>query len=136
MGMGYALPAGSRRGVWEMSFIEIRDVNEAINQCAYTSNVEPLWKPIDDGGGTCSNYAVAKYRRLAELGYPLTTLRLATCWVTPEKNPLTDYHAVLWVDYDGKTWELSNGMPVRDAAMSPWEYDKIQIAGTDTWEKA
>ena len=121
-----------------MSFNEICDVNEEINRLPYTSTVDPLWEPIDDDsdGGTCSNYAVAKLRRLVALGFPIETLRLATCWVDPRKNPLTDYHAVLWIDFEGGTYELSNGLPVRPATMSNFIYDKIQIAGTDKWELA
>ena len=121
-----------------MNFAEICAVNEEINDCReYTSHVDPLWEPInkDKDGGTCTNFAVAKFRRLEELGFPTDALRLACCWVDPKRDPRTDYHAVLWVDYNGKSWELSNGMPVRDVRMSPWEYDRVQVANTREWSR-
>lgn len=120
-----------------MNFAELSAVNAEINKRPYTANVDPLWQPIDadDDGGTCSNYAVAKFRRLVALGWPKDALRLACCWVTEDRNPLTDYHATLWVDLDDVTWELSNGMELRNVRLSPWDYDRVQEVTNRTWEK-
>lgn len=120
-----------------MNFDQLSGVNAAINRLPYTSAVDPLWEPInkDKDGGTCSNFAVAKLRDLEALGWPIDSMRLACCWVTEARNPKTDYHATLWVDLDGVTWELSNGMELRNVRLSPWDYDRVQEVVTRGWEK-
>lgn len=120
-----------------MNFAELKTVNVAINALPYTPGVDPLWQPIDaDGdGGTCSNFGVAKLRALVALGWPREALRLGTCWVTKERNPKTDYHATLLVDYDGVTWELSNGIDhPREIELTPWDYDLVQNRVTREFE--
>tara|TARA_R110000868_G_scaffold381645_1_gene648045 strand:- start:163 stop:528 length:366 start_codon:yes stop_codon:yes gene_type:complete len=121
-----------------MTFDDIRRVNEEVNRLPFRHGVDPLWEPIDadDDGGTCTNFSVAKLRRLVKLGFPIESMRLTTCWVNPRKNPLTDYHDTLWVDFEGTTWELSNDLLVQDANMSTFIYDKIQNAVTRKWERA
>lgn len=120
-----------------MNFAELKTVNVAINALPYTAAVDPLWQPIDaDGdGGTCSNFAVAKLRALVALQWPRESLRLGTCWVTHERNPKTDYHAVLLVDLDGITYEMSNGIDMPgEIELTRWDYDLIQHRVTRKFE--
>lgn len=120
-----------------MNFADLKVVNVAINALPYVAGVDPLWQPIDADadGGTCSNYAVAKLRALKALGWPIESLRVATCWVTRERNPKTDYHAVLLVDYDGATWEMSNGIDhPNEIELTRWDYDLVQNRVTRKWE--
>jgi predicted transglutaminase-like cysteine proteinase len=120
----------------ELTFSRLCEINAAINKLPYTSAVDPLWQPInlDADGGTCSNFAVGKFREFVAQNWPVEVLRIACCWVTDERNPETDYHAVLWVDFENRTWELSNGLDVRLVKLSPWHYDRIQNAHTRLWE--
>lgn len=120
-----------------MNFADLKTVNVAINALPYTPYVDPLWQPIDadTDGGTCSNFAVAKLRALVALKWPRELLRIATCWVTRERNPLTDYHAVLLVDLDGITYEMSNGIDMPgEIELTRWDYDLIQNRKTRRFE--
>lgn len=118
-------------------YAELRDVNEEVNSLPYIPHVTPLWKPINDKGGTCSNYASAKYVKLLERGWSLNDLRLACAYVM-DVEPPDNYHAILLVRYEGSTYVMDNRAPMpRTFDFFPqYKWDKFQIAGTQLWEQA
>tara|TARA_R110000868_G_scaffold51826_1_gene163965 strand:+ start:455 stop:826 length:372 start_codon:yes stop_codon:yes gene_type:complete len=121
----------------ELTLAALRAVNAEINALPYKAGVEPLWQPITEAGGTCSDYASAKFSRLLELGWPLLMLRLACCYVT-DVAPPDNYHAVLLVELEESgTVVLDNRYPdVMAYDLLPYKWDRIQIAGTQNWEMA
>ena len=112
-----------------MNLDDLKRINTEINALPYDFVVEELWEMPKDHAA-CSNYAVAKCRKLIEQGWPFDTLRLATCYAETG-----EYHAVLCVDYEGQTWVLDNrhALPM-EYNLLPYKWDKIQVAGTDHWE--
>lgn len=115
-----------------MTFDDLKSVNAKINAMPYKSEVGDDWSPITEAGDDCDSYATAKYACLVQMGWPKSSLRLATCWVETG-----DYHAVLLVNYEGQTWVLDNrhGWPM-EYQLLKYKFDDIQIAGTQNWEKA
>ncbi len=117
-----------------MSYDVLATVNRRINAFPYRADPEAFddWSPINETGGDCDSYAVAKYRSLIAEGWNAGPLRLATCRVETG-----EYHAVLLADVDGETWVLDNRYPypMRYADL-PYEWDRLQIAGTPKWEAA
>lgn len=112
----------------------IEKVNHEVNQnTIYKSDISKYgtneWWTEAVGEGDCEDYALAKFRLLAD--YP-KQIRLATCWVETG-----EYHAVLLVDVEGQTWVLDNRFPYpmrfQDLA---YKWDKLQVAGTPNWQKA
>lgn len=117
-----------------ISFNDLRIVNTKINLLPYKSEPGDDWVPITEDGGDCDSYATAKYARLVQYGWPKSLLRLATCWCFPNHE---GYHAVLLVDLNGTTWVLDNRYPhPMEYDMLPYEWHKLQIAGTQQWEWA
>jgi predicted transglutaminase-like cysteine proteinase len=124
-----------------MNFAELSRVNADINKLPYTSAVDPLWEPInkDDDGGTCSNFAVAKFRELHRLGWPANVLRLACCFAEPSAaaEKRDRYHAVLLADFEGQTWVLDNRYPLpMEAQLLPYEWHKFWNHDLNAWEYA
>jgi predicted transglutaminase-like cysteine proteinase len=119
-----------------VKFDDLREVNAAVNQFPYRSDPErygkpEFWEVADAGGSDCEDFALAKLHRLLTLGWPISALRLATCWCFPNKE---GYHAVLLADLEGQTWVLDNRHPhPMEYNMLPYEWDKVQVAGTMTW---
>ena len=113
-----------------MNLDDLKRINTEINALPYDFHVEELWEMPKDNHAACSNYAVAKYRRLIEQGWAFNTLRLACCYVETG-----EYHAVLCVDYEGQTWVLDNRHPYpMEYDMLPYKFHKVQVAGTPQWE--
>lgn len=120
-----------------MKFDDLSLVNAKVNLLPYKSDGErygtpELWEEIDEGGGDCEDFAIAKLRRLLLDGWPISALRLACCFVETG-----EYHAVLLADLDGKTYVLDNRRAYpTEYDLLPYTWDKLQIAGTHEWEKA
>jgi predicted transglutaminase-like cysteine proteinase len=128
-----------------ISFDQIQLVNAKVNLFPYEFHISELWKHMqsDMPRGACSNYATTKYDILVLEGWPTSALRLACCYVEPFKWPdgrdatLNErYHAVLLVDFEGQTWVLDNRRAYpTEYKLLPYTWDKLQVAGTDKWEK-
>ena len=114
-----------------MTFDDLITVNVKVNLLPYKAEVGDDWNPISEDGGDCDSYAMAKLHRLLDRGWPISALRLATCYVETG-----EYHAVLLADLNGQTWVLDNryGHPA-EFQLLPYKWDKIQVAGTQNWEK-
>jgi predicted transglutaminase-like cysteine proteinase len=116
----------------EVTHDELVAVNKAINATPYVAEVGDDWAPITDMGGDCDSYATAKMQALYKIGWPLSAMRLATCW-----TETGEYHAVLLVDFDGTTFVMDNRRPYPTSHdLLPYKWDKFQIAGTQQWEMA
>ena len=112
---------------------ELESVNDYFNAMPYKSEIGDNWLPITEAGDDCDSYATAKYNRLVAMGWPKSSLRLATCWC--ENN--LGYHAVLLADLDGVTWVLDNrSAQLRHPEDTGYKWHKLQIAGTIAWELA
>ena len=111
----------------------LTQVNSDINRMPYVAEMgDDDWTPIVPSGGDCDSYATAKFQALADLGWPIEELRLATCWVETG-----GYHAVLLVDLSGQTWVLDNRYPLpMEFNLLNYKWHKLQIAGTEEWELA
>jgi len=134
-----------------MSPDDLEAVNAAINKLPYKAGVDPLWEPIDadDDGGTCSNFAVAKYRALRALQWPKESLILTCAFVEPFRvqdtpdGPWRDaekherYHAFTVVKQDGKLLALDNRKtyPI-ETHLLPYEWHKLWSWELGTWEWA
>ena len=116
-----------------MTLDELKSVNAKWNACVYAAEVMDDWTPILPGGkGDCDSYATAKMQDLYNRGWPLSVMRLATCFVETG-----GYHCVLLVDWEGTTWVLDNRRPFpTEYSLLPYKWDKLQIAGTRAWEEA
>lgn len=146
-----------------MRLEDLDEVNRLVNNLPYKSDPPGFddWSPIDETGGDCDSYAVAKFRRLAERGWPPSGLRLACCYVEPlipltardltlsERNYLLTglltmaqiekmrrYHCVLIASSESGDWMLDNRfpniVPVRD--LPAMQYEPHCIQGPEqTW---
>lgn len=102
-------------------------VNKEINESVkYKRDIDLYQKPEHWTPaileGDCEDYALAKRKKLLELGYPLKYIRLATCWTN-----FGEYHAVLIVTTDQGDFVLDNNHrepKTRQELMYKW--DKIQ----------
>ena len=117
-----------------LTLTDLKIVNTKVNMLPYKSEPIDNWDEIDEQGGDCDSYAVGKMQRLKAMGMPISQMRLATCWCLPNRE---GYHCVLLVDLDGQTYVLDNRYPLpMEWDLVPYEWDKLQIAGTMNWEKA
>lgn len=114
---------------------DLADVSAAVNLLPYKADPpdDDNWSPIDDSGGDCDSYAVAKLHRLRALGWPIAALRLALCYVETG-----EYHAVLSVDTDDGERILDNRFShpctLDELARIGYKPDRIQIeGGSRTW---
>lgn len=118
-----------------MTKADLVAVNSEFNLLPYKAEIADDWTPITTEGD-CDSYATAKFARLVSMGWPLSALRLATCYVL-DVPPPDNYHAVLLADLDGQTWVLDNRYPLpMPFDMLPYKFDTLQVAGTQFWEKA
>lgn len=103
---------------------QLLEVNARFNDYPYVSDsvqwgVPDHWDYVDDSGrGDCEDYALAKQRALARLGWPPGSLRIATLTYPADefRGPLIG-HAVLTVDTDRGTYVLDN----RYNQVLPWD---------------
>jgi predicted transglutaminase-like cysteine proteinase len=115
----------------------VRDVNAQVN-AAVAPLTDPenygsaeYWTLPASGRGDCEDYALEKYRRLLDAGFPSSDLRLA---VALDRN--RDNHVVLVVHHDGTDLVLDN----LSHRVLPWNateytYLAMQLAGErDRWE--
>lgn len=127
----------------KLTATDLRLVNTKVNMLPYTSDatkygLPEFWEAAETDGD-CEDYALAKLQRLKHMGLPISQMRLATCFVEPgsaaEKKDRG--HGVLLVDLNGKTIVLDNRYPLpMDYDLLPYEWHKLQIAGTQQWEWA
>jgi len=94
---------------------------------------EDDWTPaIPKCAADCDSFATAKFLKLTELGWPLSALRLATCWTETDV-----YHCVLLVDMDGQTYVMDNRYPLpMEYQLLRYVWHKFQVPGTQRWEYA
>lgn len=114
-------------------------VNTKVNLLEYKTQIGDDWNPFTDNGFDCNNYATRKMEELAARGVPLAAMRLATCFVEPSAaaEKANRYHAVLLVDINGTTYVLDNRYPLpMEFELLPYEFHKIQVAGTQEFEWA
>lgn len=134
-----------------IDYSALKEVNARINDLPYAAGVDPLWEPIDadDDGGTCSNFAVAKYRALRALGWPKESLILNCAFVEPFrlKDPVTlewrdaekreRYHAILVVDIGGQRYGMDNRKAYpTEVELLPYEWHKLWNWEWGKWEWA
>lgn len=84
--------------------------------------------------GDCEDYALAKRKKLLDLGVPATQLLIATCWT--ETN---EYHAVLTVEFDDyvgpNSLVLDNRYTnIAVASALPYTWHLRQCPGEAKWE--
>ena len=111
-------------------------VNEEINRLLYKADLPGFddWSPIDERGGDCDSYSVAKLRRLYAEGLSIESLRLACCYVETG-----EYHAVLIVDLPEGAYMLDNRqpfpVPIKDVvSLLGYKPDRIQkVGGQREW---
>ncbi len=114
-----------------MNKAELTAVNAEFNALPYATEAADDWTPMA-AEGDCDSYATAKFARLVSLGWPIASLRLATCFVETG-----EYHAVLLADLNGQTYVLDNRYPLpMPYDMLPYKWDRLQVAGTQMWENA
>jgi predicted transglutaminase-like cysteine proteinase len=120
-----------------ISYNDLKVVNTKVNLLPYQSEVGDDWTPAVDGGD-CDSYATAKMQRLIAYGWPERSLRLACCFVERSAGEKRNrYHCVLLADIDGQTYVLDNRFPLpMEWAFLDYEWHKLQIPGTQTWEWA
>ena len=114
----------------------LRTVNAGVNQLPYKADIPGFddWSPIDESGGDCDSYAVAKLRRLYAAGIPIESLRLACCYVETG-----EYHAVLIADLPEGAYMLDNRqpfpVPIKDVvSLLGYKPDRIQkVGGQREW---
>lgn len=117
-----------------MKLADLNAVNSEVNSLPYLSDAErygniEFWTQIDDGGGDCEDFAIAKLRRLVAMGWPIERLRLACCF-----TETGEYHAVLIASADEGDYMLDNRKPRPVPANEIVEFlryqpTKIQSAG-------
>lgn len=72
----------------------------------YRDGTQNIWRDVDwtlRAGGVCKDYAIAKLRLLTDAGFPEDALRIVS--MTP-RTPGHDYHVVVMVWMNSKTWVL------------------------------
>lgn len=122
-----------------LTVTDLKIVQTKVNMLPYVSDPErwdrpEFWEDIDERGGDCEDFAIAKLQRLKAMGMPIAAMRLAACWCFPNRD---GYHGVLLVDLAGQTWVLDNRYPLpMEHALLPYEWHKFQIPGTRRWEYA
>ena len=134
-----------------IDYATLKDVNAEINDLPYTAGVDPLWEPIqaDDDAGTCSNFAVAKYRALRALQWPKESLVLICAFVEPFrlKDPITGewrdalkgerYHAILVVTLGDVRYVMDNRKPFpTEIELMDYEWHKLWNWEWGKWEWA
>lgn len=110
---------------------QLRTVNREVNLHTYKADLkrylqEDFWTRIDENGGDCEDYALEKRKRLLDLGWPLSCLKLCVCRVEGGG------HCVLTVDTDRGTYVLDNLL----YNVTPWEqlsYDWIMRQNGQAW---
>lgn len=129
-----------------ITLADVQLINSKINLLPYKADAARYFTPewwceIDEGGGDCDDYAVAKLRKLLAAGMSISALRFATAFVEPSFAPEKKdrYHAVLLADLD-QTYVLDNRQTLlrtpERAEKAGYEFHKIQIAGAQDWEWA
>ena len=93
---------------------KLETVNSEVNREPWVSDIDTFgdrdnWSPT---GKDCDSKAMKKRDMLVELGIPIDSLGMATCWTETE-----EYHAVLIVYTDKGDYVLDN----RKDWIKPWE---------------
>lgn len=89
---------------------DLNEVNDQYNEVEYSADPAFLdtWDELDPKakeGNDCDSYAVSKLLDLCRRGWPIESLRLATC---KTEGSGVENHAVLVVSFEGKEYVLDN----------------------------
>ena len=86
---------------------DLIEVNEECNAYPYKADPPGVddWSELDPDGGDCDSYSISKLIRLYKRGWPIESLRLATCMV---EGTRVENHCVLVVVFDGNEYVLDN----------------------------
>ena len=116
-----------------ISFSDLQIVNTKGNLFPYKTEVAEDWTPEGDEKD-CDSYMSWKLWVLVhKYGWPERSLRPATCFVPPYRDEnglwvpkINRGHAILLVDYEGKTYALDNCYPhPMEHYLLPYEWHKI-----------
>lgn len=127
-----------------LTVTDLRLVQTKVNMFPYLSDatrwaLPDFWEEINESGGDCEDYAVAKMQRLKAMGLPASAMRFATAFVEPSAagDKRDRYHGVLLVDLNDQTYVLDNRYPLpMEYDLLPYEWHKFQVPGTQNWEWA
>ena len=106
-------------------------LNIEVNRLPYVADV-PDWDrmPADAKGGDCKNYAMEKFFRLLDVGFPIERMRLAVCEIFIHASHKREQHLVLVIDTPHEQWVLSNSvdrlMAHADFVLKGWMRKVIQ----------
>ena len=129
----------------KLTITDLRICNSKVNMLPYRSDGDRFgtpewWEAITDEGGDCEDFSIAKYHRLRAMGMRPEQMRFATCFVEPSAaaEKRDRYHCVLLVDLTPETtYVLDNRYPhPMEHSFLPYEWHKLQVPGTQTWEWA
>ena len=127
-----------------MNFEQMRTVNTEFDAVPFAQGLKgDDWNPatLDMmgilNGANCNSYATAKLQALYKLGWPITALRLMLCNHPSQAARPNGNHLVLLADLDGETYVLCNTL-AEPTLMErvPYQWVKVQVAGTPNWEFA
>lgn len=115
-------------------------VNATVNCFPYTSDATrygqaDFWARADGVGEDCEDFALGKLKRLIDLGWPISALRLACCYVETG-----EYHAVLVVRSGSNDLVLDNRQnhpcTLDELDRIGYKPDRIQTTGgSQEWSK-
>jgi len=89
---------------------DLIEVNEKYNACEYSADPTGMddWNELDPAaqqGNDCDSYVVSKLLDLCRRGWPIESIRLATC-IT--EHAASENHCILFVSFEGKEYVLDN----------------------------
>jgi len=89
---------------------DLIEVNDKYNEYPYSSDPDFMdtWNALDPAakeGNDCDSFSVSKLLDLFKRGWPIESLRLATCMV---EGTAVENHAVLVVAFEGQEYVLDN----------------------------
>ena len=129
-----------------LTFDEITRINAEVNKVPFMRGMlGDTWDQATTdfmgmlSGANCNSYATAKMQKLYQAGQPIDTLRLMMCnHPNDPRGPLPEgNHVCLLADCDGETYILCNTLPEPTLMERvPYEWKRIQVAGTPDWEFA
>ena len=89
---------------------DLEEVNDKYNKVPYSSDPAFMddWNALDPSakeGNDCDSYGVSKLLDLFKRGWPIESLRLATC---KTEESAVENHCILVVSFEGKEYVLDN----------------------------
>ena len=106
------LTATSKNATYKTNNATLEEINRNINKVRYVADIKnwgkgDYWATPEDfyrRGGDCEDYAIAKYFKLLDAGYKPENMEIMALF----KRKTNEYHAVLKVVENGKTYILDN----------------------------